>query len=127
MKALVMCDVSCAIPSLGVVAKSGETRTVTVEVANQLFKTGKFSLVEFISDEPVPVVEEVDHSQESVETLTRLGPAKALKLKEAGVETLEEIAYSDPEELASETGLKLSEIEKWQIEATLKLANSQEA
>lgn len=121
MNALIRCEVSCAVPSLGVVARAGETRTVAVELANQLFQTGKFSLVEFVSEEPK--VEPVDHSQSSVEVLTRLGPAKAQKLKDAGVGTLEQIAFSDPAELAEASGLKQAEIEKWQIEATLKLEN----
>lgn len=126
MNALIRCEVSCAVPSLGVVAKTGETRVVTVDQANELFRTGKFLLVEFILEEPQ--VATTDYSQEPVEVLKKLGPAKALKLKEVGVETLEEIAFSDPVELAEMSGLKQAEIEQWQLEATLKLENvSQEA
>lgn len=125
MRAIVVCEVSCAIPSLGVIGRAGEERVVSLDLANDLVRTGKWTFKSVAPD--IEEVKEIpDRSQESIETIDGIGPSKAKRLASAGIETLEEIAFCDPEEVAKETELKLSDIEKWQRSAALTLENIQE-
>lgn len=120
MTVKVMCNYSCSVPQVGIIANLGEVREVDEDVAQILVGTGKFDVVEAseadTTDDSVlvpPVVK-----QKELIDLANLGPKSVRSLNEAGVHSIEDLISADPEVLAEQIAMKVSRIQEWQAEAT---------
>lgn len=65
------------------------------------------------AESPSPDTEESETTGEAVDTIDGIGPAYNERLASVGIDTVEELAESDPQSIASETDLSPARIERW--------------
>lgn len=68
--------------------------------------------------EPEAETGEPTDGDQSVQTVSGIGPAYADRLADAGIETIDDLVSADPESLAESADLSAKRIERWQDRAT---------
>lgn len=68
---------------------------------------------EVVEEEPTPSAPATPATGESVETITGIGPAYAERLGDAGIETVDQLAAADAADLANDTDISESRVQKW--------------